>query len=125
MKTLVFVGYFLAQCVDVESSGQTNILFEYLASSKGKAHPLIAHWEKAPSSFKRKSIYHLQVKAECESSFEVREGNGKSGRGWAPQDDWIFNGSSLHCNATEVKILSESTLAPCEAHSLDCNVCDD
>lgn len=124
MKTLMFVGYFLAQCVDREASGQHNILFEFLQSSKGKAHPLIAHWERAPL-FQRKQIYHLQVKADCSPSYEVREGHGKSGRGWSPEDDWIFNGSTLHCNAIEVKILSSSTLGPCENYSSDCNICDD
>lgn len=124
MKELIFVGYFLAQCVDQESAARYNILFEFLNSSRGKAHPLIAHWEEK-ATFKRKQIYHLQVKADCTSSYEIREGNGKSGRGWAPEDDWIFNGSSFHCNATEVKILSSNTLSPCEQYSLDCNICDD
>lgn len=123
MKTLIFAGYFLAQCVDKDSDGKYNILFEFLNSARGKAHPMIAHWEDS-LKFERGKIYNLQVKAECTPTFEVVEGNGKSGSGWAPEDDWIYNGKSLICNAIKVDIISSETLTPCEQYSRYCNICD-
>lgn len=121
MKTLVLTGYFLAQCVDLDV-GKYNILFEEINYRKNSAHNMIAHWTK-DLVFERGKIYNLQIEAECETGFQVKEQPNNSQ--WLPEDSWVNIGKSYVCNATKVTILSTKTLHPCESYSRFCNICAD
>lgn len=126
MKTiLILTGYFLAQCVDTDSNGIYNVLLEQLSGSKHKSHTLVAHWTKDPKEFRAGNIYHLVVKGDCTQTYDVREGNGKKGSAWAPEDDWYLNGKPYICNSIEVTHESNATLTPCDAYSPYCSICKD
>lgn len=97
MTVVILTGLFLISSVELDKNTY-NILLEQTQTGD-----MVAHWE-TKNIFKEGEKKLLKIKAECESAYEVLEGNGTRGI-WRPEDDYFVNKKTLICNSIFVEDL--------------------